>query len=437
MRDATQALTVLAEIAPGARALLEQRLAAIASHLDTNPVFRPGELPDTHFMRFAIIDDARREFPALLAWESNHDGAAAAYLAAVARAAPSITAVFECCADHPAAGPAEGTAAVDAWVAWMLARSHRAAAFYTGYRGVPRRAVVNARRVHDAIRGALDGCDRAALRRLAPCDLQVRIREQVAASSADLDLSLDGPEGSERAEELRWLLGKLALGAAALVLLLVLPLTVIAAVLWWIALRRRENRDIATAYTRPLEIDPAVRCVEDQITQNQMTHVVDIKPGRFRLATLWLVLRAIDVLVRVYWVRGELGGITAIHFARWVIVRDRRGVPRPRHRLVFFSNYDGSWESYLGEFIDRAASGLTAVWSNTVGFPATRHLVCCGARDEESFKQWTREHQLPTQVWWSGVPDATVQNVRDDLAIRRQLARSLADHEFETWLNKL
>ncbi|TMQ17588.1 MAG: hypothetical protein E6J91_09880 [Deltaproteobacteria bacterium] len=173
------------------------------------------------------------------------------------------------------------------------------------------------------------------------------------------------------------------------------------------------------------------------MTQNQLTHVVDVRPGRFRLATLWLVLAAIDIAARVHAVRGQLGGITAIHFARWVIVRDRRPVQPRRHRLVFFSNYDGSWESYLGEFIDRAASGLTAVWSNTVGFPATRHLVLAGARDEESFKQWTREHQLPTQVWWSGVPDATVQNIRDDVWIRQQLSRGLPDHELETWLGKL
>ena len=77
MREATQALTVLAEIAPAARATLEQRLAAIAAHLDDNAIFRPRELPDTHFMRFVILDDALGEFPALLAWESNHDGLAA------------------------------------------------------------------------------------------------------------------------------------------------------------------------------------------------------------------------------------------------------------------------------------------------------------------------------------------------------------------------
>jgi hypothetical protein len=151
------------------------------------------------------------------------------------------------------------------------------------------------------------------------------------------------------------------------------------------------------------------------------------------------VLKGIDLSARVYAVRGDLGGITDIHFARWVIVRDRRAKPPGprRHRLVFFSNFDGSWESYLGEFIDRAAYGLTAVWSNTVGFPATEHLVFAGARDEESFKQWTREHQVRTQVWWTGVPDSTVQNIRDDIWIRRRLDRGLADHEIVAWMRKL
>jgi hypothetical protein len=427
MLDATQALTVLAEIPPGPpRALLEQRLAAIAADLDGNPIFRPCDLPDTHFMRFVIVDDPRGELPALLAWESNHDGRAADYLAAVARTAPAITAVFECCAGYPA----KGTADVERWVAWMLARAHRAAAFYTGYRGVPRRAVVNARGVHDAIRDVLDR-DRAALRDLSRADLQIQIRERVAAQHPELDVSRSGPEGDD---ELRWALGKLAAAAVGLALL---PVVLVVAPIWYFLLRHHEEREIATAYARPLVIDPAVRCAEDQVTQNQLTHLVDLKPGGFRLATLWGVLAAIDVAARVWSVRGELGGITAIHFARWVIIRDRRPVRPRRHRLLFFSNYDGSWESYLGEFIDRAASGLTAVWSNTRGFPATRHLLLAGARDEEAFKQWTREHQLPTQVWWSGVPDSTVQNVRDDIQIRRELAHGLADHEFETWLRKL
>src|SRR5262249_16424907 len=56
MLSATQALTVIAELAPDRRAALEDRLAAIAADPEHNAVFRPGELPDTHFMRFVIVD---------------------------------------------------------------------------------------------------------------------------------------------------------------------------------------------------------------------------------------------------------------------------------------------------------------------------------------------------------------------------------------------
>jgi hypothetical protein len=176
---------------------------------------------------------------------------------------------------------------------------------------------------------------------------------------------------------------------------------------------------------------------EDQVTQNQLTHIVEIKPGLFRYATLVTVMYAIDLLARIHFVRGNLAGITSIHFARWVILKDRWSKGRKRHRLLFFSNYDGSWESYLGEFVDRASNGLTAVWSNCVGFPRARHLIRAGARDEEAFKQWARNHQIRTQVWWSGVPDSTVQNVLDDLTVRRYLAGGLGDDEIQGWLRKV
>ena len=68
---------------------------------------------------------------------------------------------------------------------------------------------------------------------------------------------------------------------------------------------------------------------------------------------------------------GSLGGITSIHFGRWVLIDEGK----PARRLVFMSDYDGSWESYLGEFVDRAAEGLSAVWSNTEDFPPTTLLV--------------------------------------------------------------
>ena len=422
MQPATQALTVLAELDPARRPEIEACLRAIAADLDTNTIFRPCDLPATHFMRFVLItDEPHRELPVLLAWESNHDGDAAAYLARIARHVPSIDRVFEHCRDYPAAG----TADVDGWVAWMLERSHRAAAFYTGYRGVPRTQVVNDAAVHDAIRDIVDR-HRMQLARYPATEIQRRITDDLRGRRPDLDITAQDDD--------RWTLQwVLAIGGG----LLLLPIILLIVGPWLLALRSHEEAETAPTYDRPVHDDHLMQVAEDRVTQNQLTHVVDIKPGWFRLFTVWAVLSVIDALARVYFVNGALGGITSIHFARWVILRDRRRVRTKRHRLLFFSNYDGSWESYLGEFIDRASSGLTAVWSNTVDFPRSRFLIRAGARDEEAFKQWTRDHQLATQVWWSGVPASTVQNVRDDIAIRRRLQRPLPDDEAMQWLEML
>ena len=420
MIDATQALTILAEIRD--RPELERRLELIANHLDDNAVFRPRDLPATHFMRFVIVEDPKHELPSLLVWETNHDGRADDYLAEVAERMPTIDNVFACCVDYP------GTARRAEWLAWMTERSQRALAFYTGYRGIERAEVVNDRKVHDAIRAALDA-QPGAYAALPPCEVQRQLCAQVRAAEPALDTDVAGDE------EWRWALGKLL---AAVALIVLLPLLLAIALPWYLVLRAKEHADNDRAERPDRAVhDHGLAVDEDQVQQNQLTHVVDLKPGWFRLATLWIVLTAIDVAARVYSVRGDLGGIVSIHFARWVLIRDRRVVKQKRHRLLFFSNYDGSWESYLGEFIDRAAYGLTAIWSNTEDFPATNHLVCDGARDEEAFKQWTRDHQIPTQVWWSGVPDSTVQNVRDDIWIKRRLDRGLSEDDAQRWLRKL
>jgi hypothetical protein len=187
--------------------------------------------------------------------------------------------------------------------------------------------------------------------------------------------------------------------------------------------------------------DPDLIAVEDRIVQNQFTHLVDVKPGLFRYVLLRTVLFVIDQVAGVYAVHGKLNGITSIHFARWVMLHDRRparDVPgRRRHRLLFFASYDFSWESYLGEFVDRSAGWLTAVWSNTAGFPRTYRLVDEGADDEEAFKQWTRDHQIPTQVWWSGVRDATVENLNTDVEVHRGLAGPLDGEEAARWVRRL
>ena len=90
-------------------------------------------------------------------------------------------------------------------------------------------------------------------------------------------------------------------------------------------------------------------------------------------------------------------------------------------QLLFLSNFDGSWEHYLGEFIDQAAHGLTAVWSNAVNFPRAWNLVQGGATDEQRFKDYARGMQYYTQLWYSAYPFLSVVNVLNNAAIRSGL----------------
>jgi hypothetical protein len=170
--------------------------------------------------------------------------------------------------------------------------------------------------------------------------------------------------------------------------------------------------------------------LEDQTVQNQLTHLVPVKPGLLRLVALKGVLFTIDRLAHYVYNKGQLGGIPSIHFARWVIIDGGK-------RLLFFSNYDGSWESYLGDFIGKASTGLTGIWSNTLGFPPAKLLVFAGAKHAEAFKQWTRAHQLQTQVWYQAYPHTSVENVIQNAEVRNDASGSLSGKALDAWFQKL
>ncbi len=167
---------------------------------------------------------------------------------------------------------------------------------------------------------------------------------------------------------------------------------------------------------------------ENEFLQNQLTHLVRIKPGLLRWLLIRVVFRGLQLLATNLYNRGKLGNIPSIHFARWSLIPDRG--------VLFFSNFDSSWQSYLGDFIDQASSGLTAVWSNTVGYPRTTWLLEAGSRDASRFLAWTREHQLPTQVWYCAYPGISIVNLNDNTEIRRGLADPSC-MAADTWLFRL
>ena len=115
---------------------------------------------------------------------------------------------------------------------------------------------------------------------------------------------------------------------------------------------------------------------ENHTAQNHMFSITERKPGLIRKFTSRLVFWVIGELTVRQFRPGFLGEIGSIHFARWV-------TPPGSPDLLFLSNYDGSWESYLEDFITKAHLGLTGVWSNTVFFPRSENLVGKGATDGE------------------------------------------------------
>ena len=126
----------------------------------------------------------------------------------------------------------------------------------------------------------------------------------------------------------------------------------------------------------------------------------------------WLL----DYSARHVYRRGYLTRVRTIHFARWVFLDDRK-------RLFFASNYDGSLESYMDDFINKVSWGINLVFSNGVGYPSTDWLIKRGARDEQAYKRVLHRHQLPTDVWYKAYPGLTVGDLNRNTRIRQGVER--------------
>jgi hypothetical protein len=140
------------------------------------------------------------------------------------------------------------------------------------------------------------------------------------------------------------------------------------------------------------------------------------------------VLQTVNYAARHLTRAGRLGRIRSIHFARWVFVAGRE-------RMVFFSNYDGSVESYMDDFINKTGFGLNASFSNGIGYPRTNWLIRDGCIDERNYKEYLRRHTLPTQVWYKAYPGLSAVDLDRNSRIRRGLEKSaMSEEELREWV---
>ncbi|TKT74723.1 cytochrome P450 [Aquamicrobium sp. LC103] len=207
----------------------------------------------------------------------------------------------------------------------------------------------------------------------------------------------------------------------------VLLFILVAGLVLFLWLRHLEKRDASDE----VSVDPArleeIIASENLSPQNNLTAISIMKPGLLRRITLWLAFLFISIWAKKVFRPGYLADINTIHFARWVKLPGT-------DKLMFFSNFGGSWESYLEDFINKAHAGLTSVWSNTLGFPKTRALFLDGATDGDRFKRWARRQQIPTLFWYSAYPGINTRRVRINSLIRCGLAKAETESEARNWL---
>lgn len=208
-----------------------------------------------------------------------------------------------------------------------------------------------------------------------------------------------------------------------------------AAAIYW-RLRRKEETDV------PEDIAPRAACVEEFMKRenfgahNHLAAASAMKPGWFRMFTLRVGLWAAGQIAARFSRPSFLGPTGVIHFARWLILPGT-------NKLLFYSNYDGAWESYLENFIEQAYNGVNGIWSNTVGFPRTDNLFGVGlfgltanrgGNDGDRLRRWTRRQQYLSLVWYSGYPELTTERIRTNAAIRQGIALAATESDAADWL---
>jgi hypothetical protein len=422
---------VLAPIIPERESELRELLDSMnrgPGQVDPNNSLLPfAEFDTLHFARFVILDDKTtgdvrvygltpRIYPLYLAFLGDVDGDANAFLVKlIKRAGGGLRKIFSCCQ-----GFGSDTDPLD----WMKQHDAPPIAAYVNWRGRTVRQIREEAALYEAIENYIES-HATDLAGLAPRELHEKLRTFVNAeqSAGRLTLSKQSPT------PIGWQIKNLAhmIGFPLLGLLLS-PVLLVAAPFYIFALRRLEKSDPVVCPTADQEYSENLSSFEDHDVTNQFNAMGSLKPGLVRLLTTVGVLKTVNYGARHITRPGRLGRIRSIHFARWVFVAGRE-------RMIFCSNYDGSVESYMDDFINKTGFGLNASFSNGIGYPRTNWLVRDGCVDERDYKEYLRRHSLPSQVWYKAYPGLSAVDLERNTRICQGLEMpSMTDEQAREWV---
>jgi hypothetical protein len=379
------ALTVMVPVEPGKvcqlRELLEETEETIKARLKRYS-------PSTHFCRWVILEDPddKNGIQPHLLFTSNYDGVFDSYIremVKVAEQTPEIEEIWKLCKDY-APGTSSNVGEYKQFIQRYSRENKKPEVFYSAYRHRTVDAIQNSCKIREKVENLIDRKSN---------DFTVEEVADLLVATAPLPAHSPFKECMLLAYDFLKK-SRLDLLAVGLKLGHRDPQK---------AIRLREKLMFDQDRYREL------RRKEDRGCQNELTAFVAIKSNWYSKLLLRGALSFAQYRAKT--ANGSLSNIFTIHFLRWVIFDLDTIAGEKTSYLLFESNYNGSWDSYIDDFIRNARPMMNLVLGNCIGFPKG------GCEDIESFKQHIRTHQFPAQIFYSAYPDRNVKNIRGDLDV--------------------
>ena len=148
-----------------------------------------------------------------------------------------------------------------------------------------------------------------------------------------------------------------------------------------------------------------------------MNAITPMKPWK-----TWILRAAFFVLWYVKPLQKDLIDLSFIEFARWVIIRRDcfpfvgKGQAKEGLQydyLLFFSNFNGTWNQYIDAFSAVLSKGLNLIWRWSEKFPGSVPVTL--------FKEYIARVQFDTDYYYTSYPHATANDVKSAHIVQSSL----------------
>jgi hypothetical protein len=89
--------------------------------------------------------------------------------------------------------------------------------------------------------------------------------------------------------------------------------------------------------------------------------------------------------------------------------------------MLFFSNFNGSWDQYVDSFSSAISSGLNLFWFRNIKYPGSVPML--------PFHRYITSNQIWTDYYYNAYPMASSNDVKAAQRVRKELLTFISDVE--------